>query len=168
MMMSGTEAVNDISNIKIGAAQREPEQTPLEPILPPQPNGSYDVDESVLACEVGLPSRARTLLINVSFSCLRNKSHTSAELWHVTVGKNSQTHCRVALRRREELLPQGWITPAMMRYATADANLSGRNFRCHGEAHVRGRIRIPESHSRRFSWLRAGTLRLGEIYSGGS
>lgn len=99
MMVSGTEAVNDISNIKIGAAQREPEQTPSEPILPPQPNGSYYVDESVIACEVGLSSRARTLLINVSFSCPRNKSHTSADLWHVTVGENRQGHRRVALRR---------------------------------------------------------------------
>lgn len=90
--MSETEIVNAISNIKIGAAQREAEQTPSEPILPPQPKGSYDVDESVKACEAGLSSGARTLLTIVSFSCSRNKSHTSAELWHVTVGENRQSH----------------------------------------------------------------------------
>lgn len=124
MMMSETEAVNAISNIKIGAAQRDAEQTPTEPILPPQPKGSYDVDESVKACEVGLSSGARTLLINGSFSCPRNQSHTSAELWHVIMGENRQSYRRVALRGREELLPQGWIThPQRQGNATAYANL---------------------------------------------
>lgn len=51
IVMRGTEVTDSISNIKIGEAQLEAEQTPSEPILPPQPSGNYDVDESVRACE---------------------------------------------------------------------------------------------------------------------
>ncbi len=79
-MMSGTEVTNSISNIKISEAQREVEQTPSEPILPPQPSGNYDVDESVRACKVEFTCVASTLLIAVSFSCTWNKSRTCAEL----------------------------------------------------------------------------------------
>ena len=48
---------DSISNIKISEVQREAEQHPLEPILPSQPSGNYDVDESVKACEVGFQVR---------------------------------------------------------------------------------------------------------------
>lgn len=105
--MSGTEVIDSISNIKIGEAQREVEQTPSEPIFPPQPSGNYDVDESVRACEIGMSTVARTLLTNISFSCTWNKNRTCAELWHVPVGQNRKSHRRIALWRREELLPQG-------------------------------------------------------------
>ncbi|KAL9627311.1 MAG: hypothetical protein Q9164_007642, partial [Protoblastenia rupestris] len=52
MMMSGTEVTDSISKIKIREAQRDTEQTPSEPILPPQPSENYDVDKSVIACEI--------------------------------------------------------------------------------------------------------------------
>ena len=55
-VMSGTEVIDSISNIQIGEAQRDDEQTPSEPILPPQPKGNYEVDESVRGCRVGLSS----------------------------------------------------------------------------------------------------------------
>ena len=55
-VMSGTEVIDSIYNIQIGEAQRDAEQTPSEPILPPQPKGNYEVDESVRGCRVGLPS----------------------------------------------------------------------------------------------------------------
>lgn len=109
-MMSRTEVTNSISNIKISEAPREVEQTPSEPILPPQPSGNYDVDESVRACKVEFACVALTLLIAVSFSCTWNKNRTCAELWNVTVGQDRKSHRRIALRRREKLLPQGWIT----------------------------------------------------------
>lgn len=38
-----------ISNIAIGQAQKEIEQTPSDPFLPPQVSGSYQVDPSVIA-----------------------------------------------------------------------------------------------------------------------
>ncbi len=109
-MMSRTEVTNSISNIKISEAPREVEQTPSEPILPPQPRGNYDVDESVRACKVEFTCVALTLLTAVSFSCTWNKNRTCAELWHVTVGQDRKSHRRIALRRREKLFPQGWIT----------------------------------------------------------
>ncbi|KAI9696262.1 MAG: hypothetical protein M1836_005815 [Candelina mexicana] len=39
-----------ISSIKIGKEQGETEETPSDPILPPEPSGNYEVDESVRAC----------------------------------------------------------------------------------------------------------------------
>lgn len=67
MLLRGTEVTDSIPEIKISEAQRKAEQTPSEPILPPQPSGNYDVDENVRACEVGIPNVARTLLMTVAF-----------------------------------------------------------------------------------------------------
>lgn len=55
----GTEVTESISNIKISETQRQAEQTPSDPILPPQPSGKYNVDESVRACEAALSSIAK-------------------------------------------------------------------------------------------------------------
>lgn len=52
LVMPETEITNSISNVKISAAPQEAEQTPSEPILPPQPSGKYHVDESVRACRL--------------------------------------------------------------------------------------------------------------------
>ena len=41
-----------ISKIQYSAAQQEVEQTPSDPILPPQPSGVYEVDQSVTVCEL--------------------------------------------------------------------------------------------------------------------
>ena len=57
--MSGAEVrgvVGSISKIKIGEAHQDFEKTPSEPILPPQPSGIYEVDESVRGCRLGLSS----------------------------------------------------------------------------------------------------------------
>lgn len=43
------DAEHTISNIAISQAQREVEQTPSEPFLPPKAGGSYVVDQSVIA-----------------------------------------------------------------------------------------------------------------------
>ena len=43
--------VSSISNLKIAKYQEETQQTPSTPILPPQPSGAYEVDESVIACK---------------------------------------------------------------------------------------------------------------------
>ena len=58
-MLPGMEVIDSIRTIKIDEAPREVEQTPSEPILPPQLSGNYNVDESVKACEVGSSSIAR-------------------------------------------------------------------------------------------------------------
>ena len=109
-VITGTDVTDSISNIKLNEAQREAEQTPSEPILPPQPSGNYDVDESVSACEVGFSNVARTSLTTVRFSCTWNQNRASAELWHLIVGQDRKSHRQIAFRRREELLPQGWFT----------------------------------------------------------
>ena len=103
--MSRTEVITSVPDIETDGAPRETEQTPSDLILPPQPSGNYDVDESVRACEVCLSSIAQASLTNVSFSCLWNKHRTCAELWHVTVGQDRENHRQVAFRRGEELLP---------------------------------------------------------------
>ena len=165
--MSVREVSNSVSNTKISAAQRDVEQTPSEPILPPQPSGKYDVDESVRACKNGSSSITWALLIPVSFSCPRNNSCTCAELWRVIMGQNCENRCRVAFWRRGDLLPQGLHHLLRTAGATADTRLSDCYIRCHREAYVRGRVRIPESHSRCFSQLRAETICLGETRPGG-
>ena len=50
--VSKTNVTDSIFNMKISETQREFEGTPSEPILPPQPSGEFEVDESVRACEV--------------------------------------------------------------------------------------------------------------------
>ncbi len=107
MVVSWAEVTDSISNIGISEAQWEVEQPPSEPILPPQPSGKYDVDESVRTCEVVSSHFAWMILTNVSFSCPWNKNHTCTKLWHVTLGQDREDYCQVALRRREKLLPQG-------------------------------------------------------------
>lgn len=107
MMVSGMEVTDSISNIKISEAQRGAEQTPSEPLLP---SGIYDVDESVKACGIGSSGVTWTLLTSVSFPCPWNRDHACANIWHVTVGQDRESHCRNALWRREELLPQGGLT----------------------------------------------------------
>ena len=66
-MMSEAEAVDSISSIKIGKAQRDAEQTPSEPFLPPQPSGTYEVDESVRSCRVGSSSNGGLYLYFLAF-----------------------------------------------------------------------------------------------------
>lgn len=89
-----------MSDVKISKAQLEYERTPSEPIP----------HESVQACELGFPSMARILLTIVSFPCPWNKGSTRAELWHVVVGQDCKGYCEVAVRKRDELLPQGCNT----------------------------------------------------------
>jgi hypothetical protein len=48
IMASGV-ITNSISKISIGEAQAELEQTPIDPIEPPTPGGSFELDDSVLA-----------------------------------------------------------------------------------------------------------------------
>ena len=50
-LLDSTSALS-ISNIEINKAQQEAEQTPSDPILPPQPNRTYEVDKSVKAYEM--------------------------------------------------------------------------------------------------------------------
>ena len=65
--LPGSNFAHWISNIEINRAQREAEQTPPDPILPPQPSGIYDVDESVVACEMVLePSTGEWSLLTIA------------------------------------------------------------------------------------------------------
>lgn len=86
MVASGAEVTDSISRIEISENHRKLEQTPSETILPPQPSGSYDVDESVRACEFERSHFEWMILISSSFSCPSNKRRTCAGLWHVTLG----------------------------------------------------------------------------------
>ena len=97
-----------ISGFNINEAQREIEQTPSNPILPTQPSGHYEVDESGKAREVEESAKCpETFLIAARFPRSWNKNRTCAELWNATLGGNRKSHCRTALSRGEELLPQG-------------------------------------------------------------
>jgi len=110
LTLSETEVPDSASNIQIGEAQRKLEQTPSDPILPPQPSGSYEVDESVRACESGLSYISRSLnspRIVASFSSSRIKDYSRAQLWHVFVGENCKNRRSIALWRGEKLLSKG-------------------------------------------------------------
>ena len=55
-MISATTApkagvVPTLSDLKIAGYLEEEGQTPSTPILPPQPSGNYEVDESVITCK---------------------------------------------------------------------------------------------------------------------
>ena len=41
-----------IPNMGTNKAQRETEQTPSDPMLPPQLGGNFDVDDSIISCEI--------------------------------------------------------------------------------------------------------------------
>ncbi len=69
------------ANLIIGKHQREVEGTSSDPILPLEPSGSYEVDESVKACGFGSYFGLDTLLIakpsQLSQSGERNSSTPS-------------------------------------------------------------------------------------------
>ena len=50
VVISETEIDAFAANLIIDKHQREVKETPSDPILPPEPSGSYEVDESVKAC----------------------------------------------------------------------------------------------------------------------
>lgn len=103
--VSGSKISDCISDIKISEVQREVERTTSAPILPPQPSGNYEIDESVKACEIGPLSVAWTSLTLVSLSGRWNESRTCAELWYVSIGQDRKSRCRIAVWRREDPFP---------------------------------------------------------------
>lgn len=104
-VVSGSKISDCISDVKISEVQREVERTASAPILPPQPSGNYEIDESVKACEIRPSSVAWTSLTLVSLSGRWNESRTCAELWYVFMGEDRKSRCRIAVWRREDLFP---------------------------------------------------------------
>ena len=90
--------------------QGEVKETPSDPILPPEPSGSYEVDESVKACEFGSYSGHNILLIAnlLSFPSSWNENPPRPQLWHVVMGKDCKNNRRTTRWKRSEILPQGW------------------------------------------------------------
>lgn len=109
MVLPGTEVTDSISSIEISKIQRAVEGLPLEPNLASQTSATYDVDESVRACEVEWPHCAGTSLTCVSFPCAWNTNHRCTDIWHLALGKDCESQYPDTPRRRDKLLPQGRI-----------------------------------------------------------
>ena len=92
-----------------GSFQREV-KTPSDPILPPEPSGSYEVDESVKACGFGSYFGLDTLLIAnlLSFPSPWNENPPRPQLWHVVMGEDCKNNSRTTRGKTSKILPQGW------------------------------------------------------------
>lgn len=113
------DAGHIISNIAISQAQREVEQTPSDPFLPPKAVGSYKVDQSVIA---GIASNFDNLTtvtdFDHSFPCSWNGGRTCSQLWRIFVGQDREDLGSIALGREEALFLEGLACKTMTSWRT--------------------------------------------------
>ena len=111
-MLRMTEFPLSMSNIEIDRAQREivqKESDDSDSTLPPRPSGTFEVDESVIACKKVLgPSTSCWFFLTIaSFPHTWGQSCPRAELWHVTLGEGCKDYREFAIWRGERLFSQG-------------------------------------------------------------
>lgn len=91
MAMAFASKIDPTSEIAICETQRKIEQTPSEPIAPPQATGTYVMDKSVVAGmsmkTLKLPAHTYPNLV-VSVTYTRDKNSQCSQLWGVIVGKD--------------------------------------------------------------------------------
>jgi len=94
--MSKTAILNSGSDGDMTNAQQAPEQTPSEPILPPQPSGYYEVDDSVRACEIPLSNAAFSDLDKTA-SPVTNEAFTAQAVLDKTHSFAYTNGCQITL-----------------------------------------------------------------------
>ncbi len=128
---------------------RVAEQTPSPFNASLPSSGSLPINEAVINCAFVLSKICLDCdLSRNSFSNSWNEHRACTGIWQVVVGKDRKDHGPTAQRRGKRLFFE---------------SLPTRRF---GATYVRRGIRIPESHSRRFSRLRAEAICMGQISPG--